>query len=127
MQFDKLKNSPEFREIDLKGKERLNALFDECNYFSSLCSYEGKNISYLQLWKDKLAAIYREISPDFENKDKMGISMLWRAYNGAKPLIIEKNTEDGRVAMINSAVFNRKLSILHKIEILLRTKSSKRG
>ena len=113
--------------IALLSLERLNNLFEECNQYSSMCYYNGHNTKFLQLWKDKISAIYREISPKMSKKHKSEVQKLWKMLNETEGVLYSKNTEEGKKFFVNIKNFNRKWAILHKMEVLLRTIADQRG
>jgi len=113
--------------IALLSLERLNNLFEECNQYSSMCYHNGTNPRFLQLWKDKISAIYREISPKLGNKDKRRVKRLWKHLNSIGGVVYSKNTEEGKQTFVNLSNFNKKWAVLHKIEVVLRTIADRRG
>lgn len=114
--------------IALKSLERLNDLFDECNYYSALCNFRGYHPEYLQAWKDKIAAIYREISPKLREIDKKEIIDLSKKYSKiGKIIIIKKKPNESSSIKIDEEKFHKKWNILHRLEEKLRKKADRKG
>lgn len=123
------KTQTEFNS-SLTSLERLHELLIDSNE-SSKQAYTNQDtktrIYWLTRWKYNTKAIYREISPKLNKKEKQNINNLYKKYQQATKIIMNKKTPQGAIKLLNPKGFIKQWNITHNIEITLRKAADKRG
>jgi len=106
---------------------RLDKQLQDCNEYSRLCNVNGPNLSMLNMYRNTVFNVFKEIGPKLDTKDENVVRSMFNAGMKLPSLYQEVRTKDGTVSEINLNSFNQHWHLYNNVEMKLRRYADERG
>ena len=100
--------------------ESIRDQLDEATYYSKRAKFKGFHLEYLNLWRDTILAVTREVFPKFNKQEKNEVLGLFKKIGEIKNVLVDIKTQEGTYKTIDSKQFVKKWIAIHKFDSKVR-------